>query len=173
MVTLSSEILRERCRRLRLVLSDVDGVLTDAGVYYSAKGEEMKRFSLRDGMGVELLRSAGIETAFLTREDSDIVRARARKLGLSRVYSNVRDKLAHLPEVLRAAELGPEQLAFIGDDVNDLALIEHLAHFGVTAAPADAVPAVRGAAHVVTAAAGGHGAFRELADTILANRTAG
>lgn len=173
MVTaLSAEMLRERCRRIRLVLSDVDGVLTDAGVYYSAAGEELKRFSLRDGMGVELLRTEGIETAFLTREDSDIVRARATKLGLLHVYSNVRDKLAELPEILRATELEPVELAFIGDDVNDLGLIEHLGRFGLTCAPADAVAAVRAAAHLVTLAPGGHGAFRELADAILATRAA-
>lgn len=170
---LSEAIARERARRIRLVVSDVDGVLTDAGVYYSAAGEELKRFSLRDGMGVELLRRAGIETAFLTREDSAIVRARAKKLGIEHVFSGVRDKLAHLPAILAATRLSADAVAFIGDDVNDLALLEHLGRQGLTSAPADAVAAVRAVVHVVTESRGGYGAFRELADAVLAWRELG
>src|SRR5258706_15556520 len=89
--------LRARALRIRLLVSDVDGVLTDAGVYYSARGEELKRFSVRDGMGVELLRDRGIEVAWLTREDSDVVRARAQKLQIARLWGGIRDKREALP----------------------------------------------------------------------------
>jgi 3-deoxy-D-manno-octulosonate 8-phosphate phosphatase (KDO 8-P phosphatase) len=163
---LAGDDLRHRAARIRLVLTDVDGVLTDAGVYYSERGEELRRFSLRDGMGVELLRGGGIETAFLSREDSGIVRARAKKLAVA-TYLGVRDKLAHLPQILAATGLGRTELAFIGDDVNDLPLLRVIAEEGLTGAPADAIEEVRSGVHCVSAARGGHGAFRDFADAIL------
>lgn len=165
--------LRARAGRIRLVVTDIDGVLTDAGVYYSERGEELRRFSLRDGMGVELLRDAGIETAFLSREDSGIVRARAKKLRIAHVFLGVRDKLAHLGELQRASGLDASALAFIGDDVNDLPLLRKLGESGLTGAPADAIEEVLEAVHHVSAAAGGHGAFRHFADAILRWRAEG
>jgi len=161
-----AELVRRACR-LRLLLSDVDGVLTDAGVYYSARGEELKRFSVRDGMGVERLREAGIATAFLTRENSDIVAARAAKLRITKVHLGVRDKLGHFPALLADAQLAPEQVAYIGDDLNDLELLQRVAEVGLTAAPADAAEELLGCVHHVTVAPGGHGAFRQFADFIL------
>jgi 3-deoxy-D-manno-octulosonate 8-phosphate phosphatase (KDO 8-P phosphatase) len=163
---LTPEKLRLRAERIRLVLTDVDGVLTDAGVYYSERGEELRRFSLRDGMGVELLRDAGIETSFLSREDSGIVRARAKKLSVQ-TYLGVRDKLAELPSILARTGLSRAELAFIGDDVNDFPLLCELAEQGLTGAPADAIADVRRAVHFVSEARGGHGAFRDFADAIL------
>ncbi len=165
--------LRTRAGRIRLVLTDVDGVLTDAGVYYSERGEELRRFSLRDGMGVERLREAGIETAFLSREDSGIVRARAKKLRIQQVFLGIRDKLEHLSEILRASGLSSDALAFIGDDVNDLPLLRELSGTGLTGAPADAIEEVLEAVHHVSAAPGGHGAFRHFADAILRWREEG
>jgi 3-deoxy-D-manno-octulosonate 8-phosphate phosphatase (KDO 8-P phosphatase) len=164
--SLGADELRKRAARIRLVLTDVDGVLTDAGVYYSERGEELRRFSLRDGMGVELLRARGIETAFLSREDSGIVRARAKKLAVT-PYLGVRDKLAQLPEILAANGLERAELAFIGDDVNDLPLLREIAERGLTGAPADAIDEVRSAVHAVSSSRGGHGAFRDFADAIL------
>ena len=168
---LTPQTLRLRAARIRLVLTDVDGVLTDAGVYYSERGEELRRFSLRDGMGVELLRAAGIETAFLSREDSGIVRARANKLAV-KTFLGVRDKLALLPEILAQTGLTPAAVAFIGDDVNDLPLLCEIAEQGLTGAPADAIDAVRRSVHAVSESVGGHGAFRDFADAILRWRTA-
>jgi 3-deoxy-D-manno-octulosonate 8-phosphate phosphatase (KDO 8-P phosphatase) len=152
---------------LRWLITDVDGVLTPATVYYSAAGEELKRFSLRDGMGVELLRAAGIETAFLTREQSPIVQRRAEKLALRHVFLGVKDKAASLPGILEAvgAQLG--EVAYMGDDVNDLEIISKVAEVGLTAAPADAVAAISEVVQHRTLTAGGAGAFREFADTIL------
>jgi len=164
---LTERELRFRAASLRLVITDVDGVLTDGGVYYSERGEALKRFSLRDGMGVERLRDAGIETAFITRENSPIVARRAEKLQLRYVYLGVRDKRAALDQVLAETQLGPQQLAYIGDDVNDQAVMAAVAMRGLTGAPADAEPPIRRAAHFRTTRPGGYGAFREFAEWIL------
>ncbi len=170
-VVISAAEVSRRAARVRLVITDVDGVLTDAGVYYSERGEELKRFNVRDGMGVELLRGAGVRTALLTRESSPCVRARAQKLNLEHVWLGVADKRAHLETALRETSLAIAQLAYIGDDVNDLAVLEAIGHEGLTGAPADATHAVARAAHYVAAARGGHGAFREFADWILRHAT--
>jgi 3-deoxy-D-manno-octulosonate 8-phosphate phosphatase (KDO 8-P phosphatase) len=172
---LPGRALALRAARLRLVITDVDGVLTDGGVYYSERGESLKRFSLRDGMGVELLRDAGIETAFMTREDSAIVARRAEKLRVRHCYLGVADKRAALPRVQQEAGLqgGLEaglddgQIAYIGDDVNDLEIMAALALRGLVGAPVDAIAAARALAHHVTRRPGGQGAFRDFADWLL------
>jgi 3-deoxy-D-manno-octulosonate 8-phosphate phosphatase (KDO 8-P phosphatase) len=163
--------LRRRAAAIRLVVTDVDGVLTDAGVYYSARGEELKRFSLRDGMGVERLRSAGIETAFMTGETSECVSRRAEKLRIADVFLGVKDKAAHLDVVLQRTGRAAPEIAFIGDDVNDLALLERVGERGLTGAPADATTAVASRVHHRTTANGGHGAFRDFAEWILGLRS--
>jgi 3-deoxy-D-manno-octulosonate 8-phosphate phosphatase (KDO 8-P phosphatase) len=160
--------LADRARRVRLIVTDVDGVLTDTTVYYSARGEELLRFSRRDGMGMELAAREGVRTALLSREDSDIVRARARKLGLEHVFLGVRDKRAFLVEIERATGVAREEMAYIGDDVIDLDVMRAVALSG---APADAVDEVRPAADFVTPSRGGHGAFREFSDWILRLRS--
>ena len=151
-------------------MTDVDGVLTDAGVYYSGEGEALKRFSMRDGMGVELLRNAGIRTAFLTREQSPIVAARANKLQIDCVWSGQLDKRQALPGLVQELGFAAQAVAYIGDDVNDLGALGWVAEAGLAVCPADAVPRVAAAAHFITAARGGHGAFRELCDLILDNQ---
>jgi len=170
MVRLAGPQLRARASAVRLVVSDVDGVLTDAGVYYSAEGEALKRFSMRDGMGVELLRDAGIVTALLTREESPIVTRRAQKLKIDCVWSGQRDKREALPRLIQTLGCDPKAVAYIGDDVNDLAALSFVAEAGLAVCPADAAPKVARAVHFVTAARGGHGAFRELCDLILENQ---
>jgi 3-deoxy-D-manno-octulosonate 8-phosphate phosphatase (KDO 8-P phosphatase) len=159
-----------RATRLRLVITDVDGVLTDGGVYYSSKGEACKRFTVRDGMGVERLREDGVETAFLTREHSPIVARRAEKLRLRLVYLGVADKLAALPALLAEAGVETAHAAYIGDDVNDLGVMRAVAERGLVAAPADAMPAVAALVHLRCPSSGGHGAFRDFAEWILALR---
>lgn len=168
---LSPAELRRRARALRLVLTDVDGVLTDGGVYYGEQGEVLKRFNVKDGMGVELLRNAGIETSFVTRETSPAVRARAYKLALERTYLGVQNKAAALPGILDAARLeDTSAVAYIGDDVNDADVLRLVRERGLTGAPADASPAVLPLAHFVSRASGGAGAFREFADWLLSLR---
>jgi 3-deoxy-D-manno-octulosonate 8-phosphate phosphatase (KDO 8-P phosphatase) len=166
LAALPSEEIARRAARLKLVLTDNDGVLTDAAVFYSERGEELKRYSLRDGMGVELLRSAGIDVAVITREQGGAVIGRARKLGV-RCFLGIGDKLAHAEQVLQGDGLTREQVAYIGDDVNDLALLRHLSETSLTAAPADAIPEVLGAVHLRCRATGGNGAFREFAEFLL------
>jgi 3-deoxy-D-manno-octulosonate 8-phosphate phosphatase (KDO 8-P phosphatase) len=173
MVRLEPEELAARAGRLRLVLTDSDGVLTDGGVYYSDRGEALRRFSVRDGMGVERLRDAGIATAIITRERCGCVERRAEKLRLPHLFLGVRDKAAQLPAVLEATGLGVDALAYIGDDVNDLGIMAAIGERGLTAAPADAVPEVRAICHHLCAARGGHGAFRDFAEWLLGLRQGG
>ena len=170
MVKLLGPELFARAAGIRLLVSDVDGVLTDAGVYYGAKGEKLKRFSMRDGMGVELLRQAGIRTAWLTREESPIVAARAKKLQIDALWSGERDKRLALPRLVQELGVAPRAVAYIGDDVNDLAALAWVAEAGLAACPSDAVPEVEAVAQFVTTARGGYGAFREVCDLILSSR---
>ena len=159
--------LAERARRLRLVLTDCDGVLTDGGIYYGADGEGWRRFSVRDGMGVERLREAGVWTAIVTRERSPSVERRAAKLHLPYLFAGVQDKAAHLDTIRRETGLDADRIAFIGDDVNDLGLINAVGGQGLTGAPADAMPEILAAVQYRSTALGGYGAFRDFAEWIL------
>ena len=158
--------MQRRALRIRLVLTDVDGTLTDGGVFYSEAGEVMKRFDLRDGMGVERLLELGVETAFITRESSTLVQRRADKLGVA-LYARVNDKNAALPAILVRSALSNDEVAYIGDDVNDLPIIHTVSLTGITAAPADAQPDVRRSVHYICSRPGGHGAFREFVDLLV------
>jgi 3-deoxy-D-manno-octulosonate 8-phosphate phosphatase (KDO 8-P phosphatase) len=160
-----------RAARIALVVADNDGVMTDGTVYVSANGEEMKAYSVRDGMGVERLRERGIGTAILTREQPALIARRAQKLELRYLWTGVRDKHAHLDRILNEAALSLDQLAYIGDDLNDLEIIATIGEVGLTAAPADAMPRVRESVHYVCDAPGGRGAFRELVEWLLRLRS--
>jgi 3-deoxy-D-manno-octulosonate 8-phosphate phosphatase (KDO 8-P phosphatase) len=165
------EILsRMRRLRIRLAVTDCDGVLTDTGVYYSDWGEAMKRFSVRDGMAVHLLQQAGIEVAVLSDEESPSLVRRADKLHIERFYTSVQDKRGLLLRLMAEMKLHPSKVAYIGDDVNDLDVIQFIKDEGVTGAPQDAHDEIRSAVHYVCARPGGHGAFREFADWILEAR---
>ena len=127
--------LKKKIEKIKIVVTDSDGVLTDTGVYYSAKGEEFKRFSIRDGMGVERLRKhVGIETVIITGENSGSVKARAEKLKMKEYYLGVKDKLKVLEEIKRKNNITEENIAFIGDDVNDIAMMNLV---GLTATSSD------------------------------------
>ena len=171
MVSLDSKEIARRARNVKVVVSDVDGVLTDAGVYYSARGEELKRFSMRDGMAVERLRDARIDTAFVTREDSPIVVQRAHKLRVVHLHLGVRDKREFLERWLPTLGVRATQVAYIGDDVNDLGALRLVGEQGLTAAPNDAVPEVLREVHIRCEFGGGHGAFRQFADLIINTQT--
>ena len=151
-------------RRIRLFAMDVDGVLTDAGMYYSESGEELKKFNTRDGMGIKLLQRAGLITALITMEETKLVTRRAEKLAIPEVHQGARDKLAVMREMVARHGLTLQQVAYIGDDVNDLEVLNAV---GFSAAPADALPAVRNAVDYVCRQKGGEGAVREVADLIL------
>ncbi|MCW5920814.1 MAG: HAD hydrolase family protein [Saprospiraceae bacterium] len=159
----------EKATRIRLLLTDCDGVLTDAGVYYSADGEALKRFSMRDGMGVERLRQlADVETGIVTGENSPIVARRAEKLQIVELHLGAKNKHQVLSDILKRRQLAPEQVAYIGDDVNDQAVMQAV---GLTACPADAEDDILHIADYICQKPGGHGAFREFAERIIQAKT--
>lgn len=151
--------------RIKLVISDVDGVLTDNGMYWLSDGTEAKRFSARDGKGFELLHQAGVKTALITSEALELVALRGRKLGCYRVVLGCSDKVAAADVLRQELRLSWTEVAFIGDDVHDLELMQSA---GIAFAPSDAVHLVRDAADDVLTAPGGAGCFRELADRVIA-----
>ena len=160
----------ELCRRMediRLVLTDNDGVLTDTGVYYSDRGEELKRYSIRDGMGIQRLRERGLKTGIITGEVSKNLARRAEKLRIDHLELGVQDKLDHLKQLMARTGCELRHIAFIGDDVNDLGLMHAIKEFGFIASPGDAIPMVRSIVHYICEHSGGHGAFREFAEVIL------
>ena len=170
MLSLSIEELAKRAGKIKLVISDNDGVFTDNGVYYSERGEEMKRYSIRDGMGVERLRNRGIETSIMTGEVSPSLKKRAEKLGMKRLYLGVKDKFSMLEAVLAETGLHRYELAYIGDDVNDVEIMEEIAREGLTASPRDATVFVEPYIHYRAQADGGYGAFRDFAEWLLSLR---
>src|SRR5437868_14199168 len=123
---LSPAEIKRRAKRITLVLTDVDGVLTDTGVYYGSEGEVLKRFSIRDGMGMEIMRDKGIDTAMITREDSPRVAARSKQLKLPFYFPGIWDKREELARVLRETGRTIDQLGYIGDDVNDLGIMQEI-----------------------------------------------
>ncbi len=162
---LTKKQILDRAKKIKLLLTDCDGVLTDTGVYYSADGELMKRFSIRDGMGVERLKKhAEVEVGILTGENTNIVRKRAEKLKMEEVHLGVLNKAEILEEILQRKKLKPEEVAFIGDDVND---IEVMNIAGLTACPADATKFILKIADVIVESKGGYGAFRDFAELII------
>jgi YrbI family 3-deoxy-D-manno-octulosonate 8-phosphate phosphatase len=152
---------------IRLFATDVDGVLTDAGMYYSESGDEWKKFNTRDGMGIKLLQKAGLVTAIVTQERTRLVARRAEKLAIPELHQGVMDKLSVIRDMATRHGLSLRQVAYIGDDVND---IEALKAVGLSAAPADGLPQVLGIVNYVCRQKGGEGAVRELAEMILLSR---
>lgn len=155
-------------KRICLFATDVDGVLTDAGMYYSESGDEWKKFNTRDGMGIKLLQKAGLITAIVTQERTRLVARRAEKLAIPELHQGVMDKLSVIRDMAVRHGLSLQQVAYIGDDVND---IEALRAVGLSAAPADGLPQVLEVVDYVCRQKGGEGAVRELAEMILLSRT--
>ena len=170
MILLSPQEQQSRASRIRLVLSDNDGVFTDNGVYYSERGEEFKRYSIRDGMGVERLRAYGVETGIITGEVSPSIVKRAQKLHIESLYLGVKDKLARLADVLSDTGLTVAEIAYIGDDVNDIEIMNAISPAGLVACPGDAMHLVEPSVHYKCTAHGGRGAFREYAEWLIALR---
>jgi YrbI family 3-deoxy-D-manno-octulosonate 8-phosphate phosphatase len=156
-------------RDLKLFATDVDGVLTDAGMYYGESGEELKKFHTRDGMGMKLLQAEGVITAIITMENTKIVERRGIKLGIPEVFQGAKDKVSVLLNLSEKYGIPFGQMAYIGDDVND---VEALKAVGYAAAPADCVEQVRQVVHYVCKKNGGEGAVREVIDRILAAKGA-
>jgi YrbI family 3-deoxy-D-manno-octulosonate 8-phosphate phosphatase len=160
-------MLNEKLSRIKLLLTDCDGVLTDGGVYYGETGEEFKKFDIRDGMGVERLRNhAGVTTGIITGELSPSVIKRAEKLKITELHLGAKDKPAIFKEILNRLNLQPEEVAYIGDDTNDLEVMK-LA--GISVCPANAISFIKDIANIVCEANGGEGCFREFAELIIAS----
>jgi len=158
---------RKVFKELKLFATDVDGVLTDAGMYYGESGEELKKFHTRDGMGIKLLQAEGVMIAIITMEQTKIVARRAKKLGISEVFQGAKDKVSVLTHLSEKFNIPFEQMAYMGDDVNDVGALQTV---GYAAAPADCVDQVRQMVHYICQKNGGEGAVREVIDMILAAR---
>ena len=154
----------EKIKPIRLIAFDVDGVLTDGGLYLSDSGEEFKRFNSLDGHGLKMLKASGVELAIITGRTSRCVELRAKNLGITYLYQGVEKKWDAMQVLLDKLQLSPEVAAFMGDDVVDLPVMRRVG-FAVTVAKAS--PAVRDNAHYTTKLEGGHGAVREVCELIM------
>ncbi len=158
----------ERAKRIKLLIMDCDGVLTDGRLYFSAAGEELKVFHARDGQGIVDWHNAGNKSGIISGRNSQIVEMRAKQLGIEFVYQGRKEKVSALNEMILAAGVLREETAFIGDDTPDA---EAFPFVGLAVAVNDAHEAVKAAAHHITTLDGGRGAVREVIDILLAART--
>ena len=163
---MSSEI-DIKLKKIKIIISDVDGVLTDGGMYYNDKGEYMKKFNTRDSMGMELLLQNGIKTIFMTRENSQIVKERVKKIQIVDLYSNVQEKEKMIPEISKKYNVTEDEIAYIGDDINDLEIMKIV---GFSASPNDGTNIVKKIVDYTCEKVGGNGAFREVAELIISKK---
>ncbi len=153
-----------RAKLIRLVAFDVDGVMTDGGLFLSDSGEEFKRFNSLDGHGIKMLRASGVEVAIITGRTSRCVEMRAKNLGIVHVYQGVERKLEAMVDLLGKLSLSRDAAAYMGDDVVDLCVMRHV---GLAVAVPESPELVREHAHYVTRRSGGHGAVREACELIM------
>ena len=161
--------IKPRLAALKLLVLDVDGVLTDGGLWFSADGQLQKRFDVRDGLGIKLLQQAGLTLAFLSGGHGGATEVRAKQLGIDHCLVRIKDKPRALSQLQNKLGIGQQHTGFIGDDLNDLALRKQI---NLLITPADACTAVRRQADWVLSRNGGHGAVREAAEAILISRSA-
>lgn len=159
----SAEMM-QRAAAVRLLICDVDGVLSDGLIYQGNQGEELKAFNVRDGYGIRCLLTAGIEVAIITGRSAKLMEDRAKTLGITHLYQGQSDKLLAFGTLLDTLSLAPHQVAYIGDDLIDAPV---MARVGLGVAVADAHPLLLPQARYITRIAGGRGAVRELCDLIL------
>jgi len=156
--------IKNKCKNIKIILTDVDGVLTDGGRYYSEKGEILKKFHVRDGMGVNILLRNGIKTIIVTKENSRITKKWAKDMNVTKVISGSLKKENELPKICKTFNVSPLEIAYIGDDVNDIALLKKV---GFSATTNDADNMIKKHVDYVCAKNGGKGAFREISDMIF------
>jgi 3-deoxy-D-manno-octulosonate 8-phosphate phosphatase (KDO 8-P phosphatase) len=159
--------MNDRLADIRLLLLDVDGVMTDGGIIYDANGLETKAFNVKDGHGIKMLQRYDIQVGIITGRTSLVVDIRAKELGIDLVYQGALRKLVCYDDIKQKTGLDDGQIAYMGDDVIDVPVMRRVAF---AAAPADALPEARNCAHYVTSLAGGRGAVREVCDLILKGR---
>ena len=153
-----------RSKLIRLIAFDVDGVMTDGGLYFSDSGEEFKRFNSLDGQGLKMLRASGVEIAIITGRTSSCVEARAKNLGITHVFQGVEHKLEAMVNLLNKLKLSRDAAAYMGDDVVDLTVMRHV---GLAISVPESPLLVREHSHYVTQRGGGHGAVREACELIM------
>ena len=159
--------IAKKCKNIKLVLTDVDGVLTDGGRYYSEKGEHIKKFHVRDGMGINLLLRNNIKTVIITKEKSMIVKNWAKEMNVFEVRMGVKRKELELSKISNKFHLTKNEIAYIGDDVNDIDLMKKIS---LSSTPKDSIEQVKQIVDYICKSKGGKGAFREFADLILAKK---
>jgi len=157
-------MLASRAKLIRLIAFDVDGVMTDGGLYFSDSGEEFKRFNSLDGHGIKMLKATGVEVAIITGRTSRCVEARARNLGIAHVYQGVENKLEAMLDLLNKLKLSRDAAAYMGDDVVDLTVMRHV---GLAISVPEASQLVHKHSAYVTQRSGGHGAVREVCELIM------
>ena len=162
-----NSILRNKCRKISIVLTDVDCVLTDGGMYYTENGDIMKKFHTRDGMGVSLLRRKKISTIIITKEKTKFVKKWAKKMNVEKLYDGIEKKEDLVTTICSKYDVTLQELAYIGDDINDLELLKKV---GLSVTPADGITDAKKICNYICKSKGGEGAFRELADLILQTR---
>lgn len=162
-----SDMLNEKAADIELVVFDVDGVLTDGTLSYSANGEEVKHFNVKDGVGIKLLQTYQIHTAIISAKDSAPLSKRAADLGIQHFFPGTKDKWPCLQALLKELGISAAKVCYVGDDVIDLKVMRRV---GLSIAPADAFWMVQQEAKIVTHAMGGKGVAREVADLILGSR---
>jgi len=160
----SSEDLKEKARNIKLLILDVDGVLTDGRIIYDSAGRDMKFFDVHDGLGVYLLKKAGIPTILITAKGSRAIKPRGRDMQVEAIFENISPKTAVLDKILKKYKLNLDELCFIGDDLVDLCLMQKV---GFPIAVFNAAPEIKMAASYITSKHGGRGAVREVAELIL------
>jgi|TARA_B110000438_G_scaffold20273_1_gene18524 3-deoxy-D-manno-octulosonate 8-phosphate phosphatase (KDO 8-P phosphatase) len=156
--------VKQKCKKIKIILTDVDGVLTDGGRYYSEKGEILKKFHVRDGMGVNILLRNSIKTIIVTKENSKITKKWAKDMNVTKVISGSIKKEAELSKICQEFNVSKNELAYIGDDVNDFNLLQLV---GFSAVPNDANENIKKNVDYVCLKNGGNGAFREIVDIIF------
>jgi 3-deoxy-D-manno-octulosonate 8-phosphate phosphatase (KDO 8-P phosphatase) len=167
MITSVHHELRQRAGKVKLLLLDVDGVLTDGRIIYDSAGRDLKFFDVHDGMGVYLLKRAGIPTILITAKGSRAIRPRARDMRVAQVFENVSLKSAVLERILKKYKVTPEEICFVGDDLVDLGLMKRV---GFPVAVFNACPELKQVAAYITIREGGRGAVREVAELILKSK---
>jgi 3-deoxy-D-manno-octulosonate 8-phosphate phosphatase (KDO 8-P phosphatase) len=158
------DVIRDKARRVKLLIVDIDGVMTDGRIIYSIYGDELKFFDVQDGFGISLLRRAGIKSVIITAKKSRIVKLRARDMKVAKAYQGHMDKLKPFAKALRKFRVIPEEVCFIGDDLIDIPILKRV---GLAVAVPNAVDDVKEHAHLITRKTGGRGAVREVCDMIL------
>lgn len=160
---ISSDVL-ERAKKVKLLVIDIDGVMTDGRIIYSIYGDELKFFDVQDGFGISLLKKAGIQSVIITAKKSRIVKLRSRDMRVAKAYQGYLDKLVPFGKILRRFKVKPEEVCFIGDDLIDIPVLKRA---GFAVAVPNAVDEAKAAAHYITSRMGGRGAVREICDMVL------